>query len=358
MKQNRLDRVLAEMKARRVSQLLVSDPTAVFYLTGRWIQPGERMLVLSIDHTGAVKFFNNQLFAFSEDIGAEIFLFSDTDDPVALLARHIAPNQTLGIDKNWPAHFLLELLAHNKGCTIVNGSPIIDRVRMIKDTEEISLMQESSRVNELAMARLVELVPQKLSEKKMGKMLAGIYDELGADGFSFDPIICYGATSSDPHHLNGDRTVAAGEAVMLDIGCVKASYCSDMTRTFSYQKATDEMRQVYSVVLEANEKAIERVRPGVRFCDIDAAARDIITAAGYGKYFVHRTGHSIGLEDHEFGDVSAQNEDLLEPGMAFSIEPGIYLPGKFGVRIEDLVIVTPDGCQILNKFDKQLTIVG
>ena len=131
-----------------------------------------------------------------------------------------------------------------------------------------------------------------------------------------------------------------------------------MTRTVFYKSASDKAKEVYNIVREANEKAISIVKPGVRFCDIDAAARNYIEEKGYGKYFTHRTGHSIGIEVHDFGDVSSVNTDKVAPGMIFSIEPGIYLPGEFGVRIEDLVLVTEDGCEVLNKFSKDLTIIG
>ncbi|HMM20736.1 MAG TPA: Xaa-Pro peptidase family protein [Selenomonadales bacterium] len=357
MNQQRLARVLKEMAAQKIPQLLVSDPTAIFYLTGKWIHPGERMLVLSIDSNGTAKIFLGSLFAFSEDIGAEVFTFSDTEDPVALLASHLGSETTIGVDKNWPARFLLKLQAQKSGAAIVNGSPVVDRVRMCKDEEEIARMAEASRLNDLAVDQMIKLIPANLTEKQMAKKLAEIYDGLGAEGFSFEPIICYGANSADPHHLNDDGRVKPGDAVILDIGCVKDNYCSDMTRTVFYKSVSDEMKTIYNTVLEANLKAIRKVKPGVSFAEVDAAARDHITAAGYGQYFVHRTGHSIGLECHDFGDVSSANHDLLQPGMIFSIEPGIYLPGKGGVRIEDLVVVTADGCRVLNQYPKDLRII-
>jgi Xaa-Pro dipeptidase len=148
------------------------------------------------------------------------------------------------------------------------------------------------------------------------------------------------------------------DSVILDIGCIKNSYCSDMTRTIFYKQASKEMECIYHIVLEANQKAIEKIQPGVSCREIDLTARKIISAAGYGEYFIHRTGHFIGLEDHEYGDISSENSVLLEPGMIFSIEPGIYLPGKFGVRIEDLVVVTKNGCEILNTYTKDLTVIS
>jgi Xaa-Pro dipeptidase len=145
--------------------------------------------------------------------------------------------------------------------------------------------------------------------------------------------------------------------VLLDVGGKKDGYCSDMTRTFFTAPPTEKQRQVYELVRQANQAAEELIRPGVRLCDIDAAARDLITAAGYGKEFNHRLGHFIGLDEHEYGDVSSGFDWPVQEGMIFSIEPGIYLPGEFGVRIEDLVLVTADGCQVLNSYPKELTVL-
>ena len=353
----RLNKVLKEMENRKVPQMLVSDPAAIFYLTGKWIHPGERMLALYINLNGNNKLFINELFPVTEDLGVEKIWFSDTQDAVEIVSRYVDKEQPMGVDKNWPARFLLKLMELKGGSTFVNGSAILDRVRMYKDDKEKDLMREASRLNDIAVDRMIKLVPGMHSEKKMGQLLAGIYEELGTEGFSFDPIIGYGANAADPHHGCDNTVVKEGDSVIIDIGCVKDSYCSDMTRTVFYKYASDKGKEVFNIVLEANKKAIDMIKPGVRFCDIDAAARNHIDANGYGKYFTHRTGHSIGIEVHDFGDVSAINTDKVEPGMIFSVEPGIYLPGEVGVRIEDLVLVTENGCEVLNKYDKELVIV-
>jgi len=187
--------------------------------------------------------------------------------------------------------------------------------------------------------------------------LSGIWEELGADGHSFDPIIGYGANAADPHHEMDNTIVNEGDSVVIDIGCTNHPPRAALPRTVFYPPVSDQARAVYNIVLEANKRGIEKVKAGARFCDIDAAARDYITEKGYGKYFTHRLGHSIGIEVHDFGDVSSINTDRVQPGQIFSIEPGIYLPGDVGVRIEDLVIVTEDGCEVLNHYTKDLIIV-
>ncbi|MDU5021977.1 MAG: M24 family metallopeptidase, partial [Clostridiales bacterium] len=264
----------------------------------------------------------------------------------------------IGIDKNWPAKFLLALMDLCKNCKFVNSSYIVDTLRSSKDEEEKDLMRKASALNDEAMKILKSIISDDLTEKQLANKLAGIYEDLGADGFSFSPIIGFGPNGADPHGTPGDRKVKVGDSIILDIGCVKDNYCSDMTRTVFYKEAPEKAKEIFEIVLEANKRAIALVKPGVRFCDIDAAARDYITEKGYGKYFTHRTGHSIGLECHDMGDVSSVNTDCIEEGMIFSVEPGIYLPGEFGVRIEDLVLVTKDGHEVLNKHVKELSIVG
>ena len=175
---------------------------------------------------------------------------------------------------------------------------------------------------------------------------------------AFTTIVSFGANAADPHHEPDDTVLEKGECVLIDMGCCKNRYCSDMTRTFFCGEPKPEYAAIHDLVRQANEAAEAMIHPGVRLCDIDAAARDLITKAGYGEYFNHRLGHFIGQTDHEKGDVSAANTDTVKPGMIFSIEPGVYLPGKFGVRVEDLVIVTETGCEVLNRVDKHWSVVG
>lgn len=357
MNNTRVSKVLDMMKEQAVEQMLVSDPAAIFYLTGKWIHPGERLLALYLNTNGKHRLFINELFPVYEDLGVEKVWFNDTQDGVAIIADYVEHDKTMGVDKNWPAKFLLRLMELRGGSSFVNGSMILDRVRMCKDEDEKNFMREASRLNDKAVERMIKEVASQHTEKKMTQILADVYEELGTQGFSFSPIIGYGANAADPHHESDESVLKEGDSVIIDIGCVKDSYCSDMTRTVFYKQVSEKAREVYETVREANEKAIAMVKPGVRFCDVDLAARNHIESKGYGKYFTHRTGHSIGIEVHDFGDVSSINTDVLHPGMIFSIEPGIYIPGEVGVRIEDLVLVTENGCEVLNKFPKDLIIV-
>lgn len=354
----KISKVYESMKLEDVQYLILSDPSAINYLTGRKIHPGERMMVLLLNaKEEKTEFILSKLFPQEGDVGCSVTYFDDVDDYVGIVADKIKKGMTVGVDKEWPAKFLLRLMGLLPENKYVNGSYILDHIRMIKDEKEQALMIEASHYNDMGMERLVPLVNKGLSEIGLRDELLKIYLDLGTDGFSFEPICCYGANAADPHHENDEVKGKMGDSVILDIGCQMNGYCADMTRTVFLGSVSKEQRKVYEIVKEANIRAIKAVKPGVRFCDVDAAAREYIVEQGYGDKFVHRTGHSIGRDVHEFGDVSSVNTEILKPGMIFSIEPGIYLPGEFGVRIEDLVLVTENGCKVLNNYTKELQVI-
>ena len=358
MKQNRVDAVLQNLEQMGLSQMLITDPLAIFYLTGRMIQPLERFYGLYLNRRGGHKIFINLLETVPEDLGVEKVRFSDTDPVLDLVAEAVDSREPLGVDKNLPARFLLPLIERGAAGGFVNASLAIDRARAVKDEQERALMRRASQLNDMALEQLRPWITAGVSELELAERLTKLYRELGADGTSFDPLVAFGANAASGHHWPDDTRLQPGDVVLIDAGCIYKGYCSDMTRTYVYQRATDRQRQVYEVVRRANEAAEQAVRPGVPLRELDQIARDIITEAGFGPQFTHRLGHFIGLEDHEFGDVSASAADAAEPGMVFSIEPGVYLAGELGVRIEDLVLVTETGCEILNALPKELEIIG
>lgn len=357
MHKDRIKEVARIMRELGIGQIIVTDPMSVYYLTGRLIRCMERMMALYINNDGWSLLFLSKIFPQPSDICVEVKYFDDTEDAVEVLANTMEKKGVTGVDRSWSAGFLLRLMKLIPKASYVETSYIVDGMRRIKSFSEQEKMIEASRCNDLAMERLIGLVPEGLTELEMGERLLKIYRELGADGHSFEPIIGYGDNSADPHHESDGSLAKPGDSVVLDIGCIKDGYCSDMTRTVFVEYVSDEARRIYEIVKEANRRGREAVRPGVRFCDIDAAARNYIIGQGYGEYFTHRLGHGIGIEVHERCDVSGRNTDIVKPGMCFSIEPGIYVPGVAGVRIEDLVLVTEDGRRDLNDFDRELRIV-
>ena len=358
MKENRVEIVLKNLEELGLSQILITDPLAIFYLTGRMIQPLERFYGLYLRRGGGHKIFINQLETVPEDLGVEKVRFSDTDPYLDLVAQAIDSREPLGVDKNMAARFLLPLLHENAAADFVNASLALDKARAVKDPQEQELMRKASRLNDQALAALRPHIREGVSELELAERLRQIYKELGADGVSFPPLVAFGPNAGSGHHWPDGTRLRPGDCVLVDCGCVWEGYCSDMTRTYFYRSVTDRQRQVYEAVRRANEAAEQAVRPGVPLRELDSIARGVISAAGYGPNFTHRLGHFIGLEDHDFGDVSAAAEDAAVPGNIFSIEPGIYLEGEMGVRIEDLVLVTETGCEILNRLPKELEVLS
>ena len=358
MNTERLQRILQKLKEKNLSQMIISDPLAIYYLTGRLIDPGERLLALYISQSGNNRIFINNLFTVPEDLGVEKVRFSDTDDSIALLAEALTPGEALGIDKIFPARFLLPLMERASASSYVLSSVCVDEVRACKDEEEKEKMRARSRVNDAAMARFLEMVHEGVTEKDVAAHMLEIYQELGAEAYSFPPLVGFGPNAANGHHEPDDTVLKDGDCVLIDVGCKREGYCSDMTRTFFFRKVRDpKHKEIYEIVRKAVETAESMLKPGVPLCDVDAAARKVIEDAGYGPNFTHRLGHFIGLEDHEYGDVSLANHNVAQVGNVFSIEPGIYIEGEVGVRIEDLVMITEDGCEILNSYPKELSII-
>ena len=358
MNNNRITRIMQELEKTGISQMLIVDPMSIFYLTDVRNYPGERFYALLLRKDKTPVYFLNNLFTIPQDVGAEKVWYSDTDPVMEIVAPYIDHSTPLGVDKDLKARFLLPLMELNAAPAFVNTSLAVDTVRGIKDADEQEKMREASRINDLAMAELKKLVHEGVTENEIADQLLDIYISLGAEGFSFGPLVAFGANAADPHHGPDDTVLKDGDVVLFDVGCIKNGYCSDMTRSFYYKSITYEHRVIYEAVREANEAAIAKIKPGVPLKELDLAARDLITEKGYGPNFNHRLGHFIGLSEHEFGDVSSVNETLAVPGMIFSIEPGIYVTGDTGVRIEDLVLVTEDGCEVLNHFPKTLEVLG
>ena len=354
----KVNAILSALETQGIPQIIISDPVVIFYLTGAKIEPGERLLALYLNRQGGHKLLVNDLFRQTKDLGVEICYYNDTQDGVEILSTFADPKAPIAIDKNWPARFLLRLQELGCGSRYINSSAVVDGVRRIKTPEEQEKMRKASRGNDAVMGKLVKLLSENHTELELKELLLKVYQSEGFQDFSFEPITAFAGNAADPHHRPDSSRGHYGDGVVLDIGGLMDDYCSDMTRTVFLGTVSDRQREIYEIVREANRRGIAAAKPGARMCDVDNAARGYITEKGYGKYFTHRTGHSIGLEVHETGDVSAVNEAIIQPGQCFSVEPGIYLPEEnLGVRIEDLVLITEDGCEVLNSYPKELQVI-
>lgn len=357
MKEQRVERILKALEEQGLSQMLIVDPLSIYYLTEYSNDPYERFFGLLLRKDGQHVLFLNKLFYAPENSGVKEVWFSDTDPVAEVVAPYLMRDAVLGVDKELTARFLLPLMEKKAAAGFVNSSLAVDKTRGVKDAEEQEKMRRASDINDAAMAKFRSLVHEGVTEREIADQMLQIYQDLGAEGFSFTPLVAFGANAADPHHEPDDTVLKEGDCVLFDVGCVKDHYCSDMPRTFYYKSVSEHCREVYETTRAANEAATAIIRPGVRLCDIDKAARDLITAKGYGPQFNHRLGHFIGLKDHEFGDVSSAFDWKVEPGMIFSIEPGIYLVGDTGVRVEDLVMVTENGVEPLNHYSHELDVI-
>lgn len=361
MYSERLKKVRDNMKANQMDSMLVTATDSIYYLLGVEIHPGERLLALLVEEHNAVLFIN-ALFPLKETLPVEVRYYKDTDRPVEMIAAEIKNQSLIGIDKEWPSRFLLSLMAEKPTCKFVNGSFTVDEARLIKTDSEIELMRNASKLNDEVMRRVYEYLQanaghKTITESEIQEKVKQFNAEMNIFELSFTPLICFGENGAEPHHDSDETTLKENQAIIVDIGGRKDGYCSDMTRSFFYGNPDESYERVYSLVKEANLAAIKIIKPGVSFKEIDNAARQVITKAGYGEAFTHRTGHGIGINVHEFPDVSSVNEMVCKAGMIFSVEPGIYLKEKFGVRIEDLVLVTEEGCEVLNQYPKSLLTI-
>ena len=233
----------------------------------------------------------------------------------------------------------------------------IDAFRATKEPWEVELMRKAQAITDQTFSELCKIIQAGMTEKELeAELLYRLYKH-GAEGPSFDPIVVSGPNTSMPHGVAGDRVIREGDFVTMDFGVLYQGYCSDTTRTFAVGYATEEMKKVYDTVLEAQKAGIAMTKAGVTGAQVDGAARKVIADAGYGEYFGHSYGHGVGLEIHEGPNMSFRYLKEIPAGAVTSAEPGIYLPGKFGVRIEDVTIVTADGCEDITNLPKDLLII-
>lgn len=242
-------------------------------------------------------------------------------------------------------------------CTVVGAQDLFTQLRAVKSDWELDYMRHAQKISERALMETLHSIKPGVSEREIAAELVYRMMKFGGEGVSFDPIVVAGAKTSMPHGVPGDELVVEGGFVTIDFGCLKGGYCSDMTRTFAVGKPTEEMANVYDTVLKAQLAGIKAARAGITGAELDKAARDVIAAAGHAEHFGHGFGHSLGLDIHESPSANPRNDKPLPEGCVVSAEPGIYLPGRFGVRIEDVIILRDGGCENITGFPKELIVL-
>jgi len=243
------------------------------------------------------------------------------------------------------------------GVQLRNAPALVEKARMVKDEEELGLIRKAVKLGATLFDRALEVLRLGVKECELAAEMEYAARRGGAEEMSFPTIIASGARSTLPHGRASEQAIAPGGFVVCDFGVILGGYCSDQTRTVWVGTAPPEARRAYESVREAQEAAIAAVRPGVSAGEVDAAARKVLRKAGLGRYFTHSTGHGVGLEIHEAPRVAAGQREVLKPGMVITIEPGVYFPGKWGVRIEDMVAVSKDGCEVLTPTGKDFLAV-
>lgn len=355
---NRQEHCRQKMSSEKLDQLLITSPANICYLTGEELDMGERMCVLLLTQDDAPRLFIHEMFAQALELPVEIEIIAwrDEENPVASLAACLSQQGRTGVDHSWPSSFLIQLVEILPQLQI-SASNVVEKLREIKDEGEINRLRQSSRIADAVMHQVIQLQHLPATERMMAETIRGFFGEHQVDQLSFRPIIGFGKNSANPHHSIGDTGLLPEQAVVIDMGGIFQQYCSDITRTLFYGTGNKRFEEVYQIVKYAQEEAISMVKPGVPFASIDQMIREEFAKWGLESYFTHRTGHGIGLELHEGPFLHQNNQEVIQTGMVFSIEPGVYLPGEFGVRIEDIVVVTDNGCEVLTLSPKEVQYI-
>jgi Xaa-Pro dipeptidase len=359
--QARLQKLLETANADVVA--IVPGPNMV-YFTGLHFHLSERPTIAFV-HKDGLSFIIPKLEVTKlknrPDLEAQEFMWSDADGYVAAFdatvhALDLNGSARLGVD-GMTMRVFEWLGLSNAGAKLDKAVDIGQNllgIRAYKSADEIALMREAIRISDTALERTVNWAKAGMSEQEIAQKLLDEMNALGTEGLAFEALVLTGEKSALPHGTTGGRNLGKDEFLLIDFGAKKAEYPADITRTFCLGEPSAKMREIHKAVLEANLAAQAIAKPGVSSHDVDKAARDVITKAGYGDYFTHRTGHGLGLSGHELPNISQNNMTILEPGMVFTIEPGIYIPEFGGVRIEDNVVVTETGIDCLTSYPREL----
>lgn len=355
----RIGRLRQLMSESGIDVVMLSVGSDLPYFTGYEAMASERLNMLVIRQTGEPLLLVPALEAPRVPPGPfELVAWGDTDDPIEIVTRAVGHPQKVALgDHTWSA-FLVALQKALPGVEWQIASEMTRQLRMRKDAAEVEMMRAAAEAADRALARAASEVRfAGRTERQVARDFALLTVEEGHDVSSFT-IIGSGPNSASPHHEPGLRMMREGDLVVCDFGGRVDGYFSDVTRTFSVGEPGSEEVEVHALVEEANRVSRSVVGPGVPCQEVDRWARSVIAGAGYGRYFIHRTGHGIGLEVHEHPYMVEGNDLALQPGMTFSVEPGIYLPGRFGVRIEDIVVCTDGGADVLNQANRGLVVVA
>lgn len=354
----RMKRLLQLMKRDNLDSFIVITDINRLYLTG--FKSSSGILVVTRDETPVflTDFRYLETARTRIDVASVRRMGGKKEKPFQQLARMAGKGnwKKTGYEGSISAAVFKEMVAaFPKETALVDASGLMRSLRSIKSRSEQAVMRRAAGLADTLFSDITATVRPGMSEWEIRSFIRGRIDHL-SQGESFPCIVCVGSNASRCHHEPSDRILRAGQELLLDFGLVAGSYLSDMTRTVFYGRPSRELKKIHSIVLEANRRAVDAVRAGRKCRSIDAVGRRIIEKAGYGRYFGHSLGHGVGLEIHEHPSFSIADKTILKPGMVMTVEPGIYLPGVGGVRIEDMVLVREDGCEVLTSAPRSVII--
>lgn len=365
MNHQRLNKLQQALQKEKLAGMALVPGPNLLYISGIHSHLSERPTVLIIPAEGQPAIITPTLEAPKAEAAGINHIFHWGDGEGFAGAFHKAcqalklAGQTIAVETLYMRILELEMLQEAAaGLKTAHADPILNHLRLVKDAAELAKMERAVEVAETALYRLLPKIKIGQTEKQIAGMLNLELMEAGADALAFNSIISSGPNAASPHAVPTNRPVQAGELLIIDWGVFVDDYPSDLTRTFALGEISDELKQMYQTVLQANTAGKAAAGPGRTCSQVDEAARQVITQAGYGEYFIHRTGHGLGLEVHEAPSMMTGNLQPLVEGMTFTVEPGIYLPGRAGVRIEDDVVITADGHRSLTTFPRELQTIG
>ena len=368
MFQTRLTHLSKSIRSSNLDALALNPGPSLVYLTGLHFHLMERPTVALFTANSAPVLVLPELEMLKvKDLPFELKAFPYGENPAEWDQVFLEAGRYLGLVGKRigiePLHMRIlefqkvKVIAGATECPDATG--VVGQLRVCKEVDEVAAMRAAVRVAQSALEATIPSIKVGVTEKEIAAELVVNLLRLGSQSdMPFTPIVSSGPNSANPHSVPSDRKLRTGDLLVVDWGAAVEGYISDLTRTFAVGKVDEECRKIHRVVLEANIAGRAAVQPGVPCAQVDSAARAVIVKAGYGQYFTHRTGHGIGMEPHEDPYIRAGNMQLLEPGMTFTIEPGIYLPDRNGVRIEDNMVVTKNGAECLSDMPRELREVG
>ncbi|MEA4900473.1 Xaa-Pro peptidase family protein [Desulfitobacterium sp.] len=350
---SRLERIRLKMQEAKLDAFIIASPENRRYMSG--FTGTSAMLFITLEKACLLTDFRYIQQATEQAPNFQVVRISNMYNSLAELGQKAA---RVGFEEEFTTYAdYLNLKEALPQAELVSQSKILEELRAIKDTEELAKIRQAVKIADDAFAHILQFVERGQTEAEISLELEFAMRRNGASGGSFDFIAASGIRSSMPHGVATTKTIEQGDFLTMDFGAIYQGYCSDITRTICFGEPTEKQQEIYEIVLKAQKAGIAALKPGIPGREVDAVARGIIADAGYGDFFGHGLGHSVGLAIHENPNLNLREERILQPGMVITIEPGIYIPDWGGVRIEDMAVVTENGCEVLTQAPKEFIII-